>query len=205
MSFSDFDGDGRAELLVTSPWGIGLLKLSGGALSPVVMAANGTRFGGWLLNTLDNRFGPVGDFDGDGRAELLVTSPWGIGLLKLSGGALSPVVMAANGTRVGASSVATARDRVEIAARLDGDGGAQLLVSSAWGLAVIDVSDGGLLPVTTAPNGASLGGWRLNTADNHFAVGMESGRSPFRLIPCGTAGAPVAPGGVVAAGALRRR
>ena len=26
---SDFDGDGRAEILVTSPWGIGILKLSG--------------------------------------------------------------------------------------------------------------------------------------------------------------------------------
>jgi hypothetical protein len=36
------------------------------------MAPNGTRFGGWLLNTADNRFGPVGDFDGDGKTELLV-------------------------------------------------------------------------------------------------------------------------------------
>jgi hypothetical protein len=32
-----------------------------------MMAANGTRFGGWNLQTGDNRFGPVGDFDGDGR------------------------------------------------------------------------------------------------------------------------------------------
>jgi hypothetical protein len=28
-----------------------------------MMAANGTRFGGWLLNTADNQFGPVGDFE----------------------------------------------------------------------------------------------------------------------------------------------
>jgi hypothetical protein len=32
--------------------------------------------GGWL-NTADNHLGPVADFDGDGRAEILVTSPWG--------------------------------------------------------------------------------------------------------------------------------
>jgi hypothetical protein len=80
----DFDGDGRAEILVTSPWGIGILKLSGSTLTAPMMAPNGTRFGGWLLNTADNRFSPVADFDGDGRAEILVTSPWGNGILKLS-------------------------------------------------------------------------------------------------------------------------
>ena len=50
-----------------------------------MMAPNGTRFGGWLLNTADNTFGPAGDFDGDGHAEILVASPWGIGILKLAG------------------------------------------------------------------------------------------------------------------------
>ena len=50
-----------------------------------MMAPNGTRFGGWLLNTADNRFSPVGDFDGDGRDEILVTSPWGIGMFEAVG------------------------------------------------------------------------------------------------------------------------
>ena len=53
-----------------------------------VLAPNGTRFGGWLLNTADNYFGTVVDFDGDGRDEIVVTSPWGIGILKLSGNTL---------------------------------------------------------------------------------------------------------------------
>ena len=79
---ADFDGDGRAEIFITSPWGIGILKWSGTTLISPMMAANGTRFGGWLLNSLDNRFGPVADFDGDGRAEILVASPWGIGIIK---------------------------------------------------------------------------------------------------------------------------
>ena len=43
----DFDGDGRAEILVTSPWGIGILKRSGSTLT-AMMAPNGTRFGEWL-------------------------------------------------------------------------------------------------------------------------------------------------------------
>src|SRR5215212_9304451 len=53
---SDLDGDRRAEISVTSPWGIGILKLSGSTLTAPMMAANGTRFGGWLLNTADNYF-----------------------------------------------------------------------------------------------------------------------------------------------------
>ena len=49
-------GDGKAELLVTSPWGIGILQLSGSTLTAPMMQPNGTRFGGWLLNTGDNEF-----------------------------------------------------------------------------------------------------------------------------------------------------
>ena len=46
-------------------------------MTALMLAPNGTRFGGWLLNTADNHFGPVADFDGDGRAEILVTRPLG--------------------------------------------------------------------------------------------------------------------------------
>lgn len=53
----DFDGGNSDEILVTSRWGIGILKLSGSTLGAPMMAPNGTRFGGWLLNTADNHFG----------------------------------------------------------------------------------------------------------------------------------------------------
>ena len=63
----DLDGDGQDEILVSSPWGIGVLKEEGGTMTAVTMVPNGTRLGGWLLNTADNTFGPVADYDGDGR------------------------------------------------------------------------------------------------------------------------------------------
>ena len=67
---TDFDGDGRGEIPVTSPWGIGILKAGSGTLtSPGDGARTARRFGGWLLNTADNRFPVCGDFDGDGRDE----------------------------------------------------------------------------------------------------------------------------------------
>jgi acyl-CoA hydrolase len=66
-----------------------------------MMQPNGTRFGGWLLNTADNRLGTAADFDGDGRAEVLVSSPWGLGILEQAGTTMSAPTMQPNGTRFG--------------------------------------------------------------------------------------------------------
>ena len=46
----------QAELLVSSPWGIGILRMAGNTLTAPMLQPNGTRFGGWLLNTRDNEF-----------------------------------------------------------------------------------------------------------------------------------------------------
>ena len=164
----DFDGDGQDEILVTSPWGIGMLKLAGGTLTAVMMAANGTRFGGWLLNTADNWLGPAGDTDGDGRDEVVIASPWGMGVLELSGGTLSPLTMAANGTRLGGWLLNSFDNRLHAAADLDGDGRDELLITSPWGIGVLEWSGGALQCPMLAPNGTRFGGWLLNTADNRF-------------------------------------
>ncbi len=106
----DFDGDGHDEFIVTSPWGISILKLSGATLTAPMMQPNGSRFGGWLLNTADNQFGSVGKYI-QGRiirkrpsvnlVDIFVTSPWGVGILQLSGTTLSAPMMQPNGTRFG--------------------------------------------------------------------------------------------------------
>ena len=164
----DFDGDGMPEILVTSPWGIGIWKLSGSTFTVLMMAPNGTRFGGWLLNTADNRFGPVGDVDGDGHAEILVCSPWGIGILKLTGSTLSVVMMAPNGTRFGGWLLNTADNQVTTLGDYDGDGRAELLITSPWGLGILKLSGATLVSPIMAQNGTRIGGWLLNTLDNRL-------------------------------------
>ena len=76
-------------------------SVGGSSFTVPMMAPNGTRFGGWLLNTADNRLGTGADYDGDRRAEILVTSPWGVGILEHSGSTMAAPTMAANGTRFG--------------------------------------------------------------------------------------------------------
>ncbi|MEP0873265.1 FG-GAP-like repeat-containing protein [Trichocoleus desertorum AS-A10] len=167
---ADFDGDGRTEILVTSPWGMGVLKQSGNTLTAAMMAANGTRFGGWLLNTADNRFGPVGDFDGDGRAEILVTSPWGLSIFKLSGNTMTVSAIAANGTRFGDWLLNTADNRFSPVGDVDGDGRDEILVTSPWGIGILKLSGNTLTAVMMAPNGTRFGGWLLNSVDNHVVT-----------------------------------
>jgi hypothetical protein len=166
---ADYDGDGRPEVLISSPWGISILKITaGGQLAPIMMAANGTRFGGWLLNTADNRFGPAADFDGDGRAEILVQSPWGVGLLKLSGNTLTAPMMQPNGARFGGWLIDTGCNIFNHAADFDGDGRAELLAQSPWGIGLLKLSGATMVSLAMHANGSRLGGWLLDTLNNHI-------------------------------------
>jgi acyl-CoA hydrolase len=167
---ADYDGDGHKEILVASPWGIGIWKLVGSALTAPMMQPNGTRFGGWLLNTADNNLGEAGDYDGDGRAEVLITSPWGIGILKMAGATMTAPMMQPNGTRFGGWLLNTADNQFGPAADYDGDGKVELLVTSPWGVGILKQAGATMTPLMMAPNGTRFGGWLLNTADNQLGI-----------------------------------
>ena len=164
----DFDADGRVEFLVSSPWGIGVFRLSGATFTVPTMSRNGSRFDGWLLNTADNRFGPVGDFDGDGADEILVSSPWGIGVLKQNGSTFDATVIKPNGTRFDGWLLNTADNRFGPVGDFDGDGADEILVSSPWGIGVLKQNGSTFDATVIKPNGTRFGGWLLNTADNSF-------------------------------------
>jgi hypothetical protein len=168
---ADYDADGRDELFISSPWGVGILELSGSSMSSSVMVANDTRIGGWLLNTDDNHFGPVGDLDADRRAEILVTSPWGIGILKQAGGTLANPMLAANGARFGEWLLNTADNVIDMLGDVDGDGRSEVVVTSPWGIGIWMFTGTALTSVMLAPNGTRFGGWLLNTADNTVGIG----------------------------------
>jgi hypothetical protein len=72
------------------------------------MAPNGTRFGGWLLNTADNQIGIAGRYTPGRQAGILVTGPWGIGILRLAGTNLTAPMMQRYGTRFGGCLLNTA-------------------------------------------------------------------------------------------------
>lgn len=174
---ADYNGDGRAEILITSPWGIGILELSGATMACPMLQPNGTRFGGWLLDTSNNNLGRAGDYNGDGKAELLISSPWGLGILELSGNTMACPMLQPNGTRFGGWLLETSQNIFGPAADYDGDGKVEVLISSAWGIGILKLAGNTMAAPMMQPNGTRFGGWLLNTADNHFvtAASYEGG------------------------------
>jgi hypothetical protein len=156
------------QFLVTSPWGVGILKLSGNTLTVPMMAPNGTRFGGWLLETADNNLGPSADYDGDGHAEILITSPGGIGILKLVNGTLTAPMMAANGTRFGGWLLNTVDNRLGSVGKYGGGAMVDLFITSPWGVGILKLNANTLAAPMMQPNGTRFGGWLLETSNNHF-------------------------------------
>jgi FG-GAP-like repeat len=167
---NNFNSDGKANLLVTSPWGLGVLTLAQSTIAVDSMSPNGSRFGGWLLNTKDNNTELKADFDGDGRAELLMSSPWGIGILKLINGSFTSIAMAQNGTRHGGWIINTADNQFLHAADFDRDGKEEVLVTSPWGISILKYANNNITPLMMEANGARFGGWLLNTGDNFFTL-----------------------------------
>jgi hypothetical protein len=170
-AIADFDNDGKDEILITSPWGIGMLELQGSTFNSVITKPNGTRFGIWTYNTStvrDNKIEGVGDFNGDGKADILVSKPYGIALLTLSGNTLSSIVVKPKDTWFGQwrynASVNRGSDKIEAIADFNGDGKDDILITSRWGIGILKLQGNTFNSVITKPNGTRFGIWTYNTS-----------------------------------------
>ena len=170
VGVGDLNGDGRDEMVVTSDWGIGVLGVSGNTFDSLMLAPNGTRFGGWLFNSRQDTLHALGDFNGDGHDEILVTSDWGIGVLALTGTTLTSIAMHANGTDLDGLVLDTRTSHVVASGDLAGDGRVRIVLADGTGLHVLEWSQGSLHRSVSWPNGSRAGGWMLNTADNRFGA-----------------------------------
>jgi hypothetical protein len=181
-AIADFDKDGKADILISSSWGIGILKLQGNTFTTIMAKANGTRFGTWTYNTstvIDNKIEGVGDFNGDGRADILVSKPYGIALLTLSGNTLNSLVVKPKDTWFGQwrynASVNQGSDRVEAIADFDRDGKTDILISSSWGVGILKLSGDTFISLYTNPHGSKIGNWHLQRTNKFPVVGNFDG------------------------------
>jgi hypothetical protein len=161
IGVGNFDGKAPKDVLVSSSWGLAILSYDGTKLTSLMAKPNGTRFGGWLLNTADNKFF-VGDFNGNGKNDILVTSPCGIGILEFSGGTLVQVAIAQNGTSLNGWTVNTATDTVVGIGDFDGGGYSDVLLRNSWGLGMVSYKSTGLYTLMAQPHASRFGGWLFN-------------------------------------------
>jgi FAD/FMN-containing dehydrogenase len=70
-------------MVVMNHRGLHLLSLASGRLARRAFVESGTRLDGWVLDPQSNTLLAVGDLTGDGAADFLTRSPWGIGVMSV--------------------------------------------------------------------------------------------------------------------------
>jgi hypothetical protein len=161
----DLDGNGRQDVILTSPWGIGIFTLQGSTLAPIVMQPSGTSFEGWVYNPDDNVIQGAGDFDGNGSDDILISSPWGMAMLKQYGSSLSAIMNQPKGTWFDGWLYNPDDNTITGIGDLDGDGHDDILISSPWGIGVLTLWQNTLTSLDVVAYGNPLSRWYL-TATN---------------------------------------
>ena len=159
VDVGDFTGSGRNEILIWSRSGLAALALDGGGMLSRRMHSNGVRLGGWVISTADNRYWGRGRFETGSHDVMVVSSPWGLGLISLQLG--RHIFMAPNGTRFGSWTLQTAVDEFLLIGDFDGDGEDELFVRGRSGVAVLKLVDGALTAIAHHRIAESLGGYVL--------------------------------------------
>ncbi len=164
----DFNGDGRADVLLREGDGSGALVMAGhdgsGGVVRIAHQAVGQWMGDWHLGTDDVVVG-IANMDGWLDDEVVIRSGWGLGVIGNYNGWQS-YAMHPYGTDLGAGWILDAADEVVALADLDGDGRGELLLQAddgTLGVAKLFASD--LVVVERADNGSWLGTWHIGVND----------------------------------------
>lgn len=182
LGTADLDGDSKQDFLLRSPWGLGVVGggLESGGRNPLSVRgaiAFGSTVAGWSF--ADGQSVVVlGDTNADRRGDLLVKdATQGLMVFSLNGsggwqqvGRWTWGSVATGGWRIGPGDV------YRRMGDFDGDGNADILVSSAWGIGVLSVGAGGSLTTkAAAPYGSSVGSFTLSSSDILPATGNFAG------------------------------
>jgi hypothetical protein len=171
-SINDFNGDGKEDVLIRSSSSIGILTRSGSHMTTLMKASNGASLGGWVFNAGSDQVLGAGDFNADGRDDIVILSSSQIGILTLSGSSLTPLMRQPTGSLFGSWWFSATGDEILGTSDFNGDGRDDILIRSGWGIGILTLNGSTLTTVMLQPSGTTFGGWRFDTA-NDLILGIK--------------------------------
>lgn len=177
LGVGDFDGDGRADFLLKSGWGIGTIKRdTSGVLTSLNMVPFGSFWGSWGTNATDVLVG-IADVNGDHRADLIWRSSWGLGINSRSAsGAAVALSGYPYGTWISGAWNFGSGDTFPAIGDFTGDGRADLIIRSPWGVGLFaGTSTGEISWITANPMFDTQGSWQVRPEDHFLPVGDFDG------------------------------
>lgn len=163
LDVANFMGNGQKELLFWSSWGLGVVSLGVKGLNSMLTRANGSRVGSWVIDTLNNRYEGCGRFDQDEISDLILFSPWGLGVVSLQ--RHTHLAMLPNGSKIGNYTLDSIRDRVLSIGDFDGDGRDEILIGSDTCITVLKVANGQFIGLSYYAKGEKVFGYTVNPND----------------------------------------
>lgn len=201
----DFDGDGLEEILITSGWGIGILSYRDCQWHSLLVKPNGTWFGGWNFSNL-NVIEGIGDFDGDGKDDILISSGWGMAILSLGDQNLYQLAIESSGSWIGNWEYRADRNPIYGIGDYDGDDRDEILIVGRFSqspetrIGILELAGSHLsdlaitqqgayhsdIQITTYPHAVSTGDYNGDGRDdfiiNTLSNGSKSGIAVLSLI-----------------------
>ncbi|HEX8546468.1 MAG TPA: T9SS type A sorting domain-containing protein [Cytophagaceae bacterium] len=189
----DFDNDGRKDILISSPWGIGIIKYDGANFTTQFAIPNGSWFGFWNYNSIYDVFKGIADINGDKKSDIILTNSLnGLAILTLNSTNTSFTSLSVNKNleNIGTWKLNTQwpdwdvyPDHFATYGDFDGDGGEELvLVNAKQGLGVLTYKNGSLTTLVKANDDSWFGGWRFGVANRIVDAKDMNGDNKAELV-----------------------
>jgi len=187
-AIGDFDGNGNDEIVLKDNLNrFAILQLMRNRfMLRTQFGGTGTYLpgtqGNYALDTNSEEIIGVGDFDNDGKDELLIRNNSGLAVAGYQqDGTLAAKTIVPFGTRMG-EWLFGKNDQILLVADLSGGPGAEFLIKSPWGIGIITFNDGQLTTFVLYPYGTIIDEWLVREDQRFVAAGYFSDPSKASVI-----------------------